>query len=145
MKIDHVNYRILEFLKKDARIPFTEIAQDLEISDATVHVRVKKMIDEGVIKGYTIKVNPEALGKRIYGLVLINVIPGTLEEVAKRLVENEKIDAIYEIHGQNDLIIKIWAGNLDEMRELMLKIREIPKVRSTELTTVLKVWKEKIL
>lgn len=142
MKIDHINSQILEILKKDARIPFTSIAEKLEISDATVHIRVKKMINGGIIKGFTIKVNPETLNNRIYGLVLINVVPGSLEEVARSLTENEKIDAIYETHGRDDLVMKIWAHNLGEMRKALLQIRSNPKVRSTELTTVLRVWKE---
>lgn len=144
LELDEVDYGILDKLRKDGRIPFTDIAKALDVSDATVHVRVKKLTDEGIIKGYTIKVDQEVWGKEVYGFVLINVTPGALEDVAKHLIKNENIDAVYEIHGQNDLIVKIWTSNLDEMRELMLRIREIPNVRSTELTTILKVWKERI-
>jgi len=66
-----------------------------------------------------------------------------LEDVANQLVENEKVSAVYEIHGPNDLIVKVEAGGLDEMRDLMLKVRGIPKVATSELITVYKVWKEK--
>ena len=72
----------------------------------------------------------------------MNVKPGTVEEVAKQLVENEEVSAVYEIHGPNDFIVKIEAANLDEMRDLVLKIREIPNVVASELTPVFKIWKD---
>jgi len=143
VKLDEIDYKILEILRGDARTPFTEVARALGISDATVHVRVKKMTDEGIIRRYTVEVDQEALGRKVHGFVLINIKPGSLEEVANQLVENEKVTAIYEIHGPNDLIVKIRAGDLDEMRDLMLRIRETPNLTTSELITVFKVWKEK--
>ena len=88
-------------------------------------------------------VDEEALGRKVRGFALINVNPGSLEEVANQLVENERVSAVYEIHGPNDLIMKVEAGDLDEMRDLVLKVREIPNVATSELITVFKVWKER--
>jgi Lrp/AsnC family transcriptional regulator for asnA, asnC and gidA len=144
LELDETDYKILETLRRDARTPFTEVGRDLGISDATVHVRVNKMMDEGIIKRYTIVVDDEALGRKVRGFMLINVNPGSLEEVANQLVENEGVSAVYEIHGPNDLIVKVEAGSLDEMRDLVLKVREIPKVATSELITVFKVWKENV-
>jgi len=143
VELDDINYKILATLRRDARTPFTEIGRNLGISDATVHVRVNKMMDEGIIKRYTIVVDEEALGRKVRGFMLINVNPGSLKEVANQLVENERVSAVYEIHGPNDLIVKVEAGDLDEMRDLVLKVREIPNVATSELITVFKVWKEK--
>jgi Lrp/AsnC family transcriptional regulator for asnA, asnC and gidA len=143
VELDKIDYKILDTLRRDARTPFTEIGRDLGISDATVHVRVNKMMDAGIIKRYTIVVDEEALGRKVRGFVLINVNPGSLEEAANQLVENERVSAVYEIHGPNDLIVKVEAGDLDEMRDLVLKVREIPNVATSELITVFKVWKEK--
>ena len=143
MELDEIDYKILETLRRDARTPFTEVGKDLGISDATVHVRVNKMMDASIIKRYTIVVDEEALGRKVRGFALINVNPGSLEDVANQLVENERVSAVYEIHGPNDLIVKVEAGGLDEMRNLMLKVREIPNVATSELITVFKVWKER--
>jgi Lrp/AsnC family transcriptional regulator for asnA, asnC and gidA len=143
VKLDEIDYKILEILRKDARTPFTEVGRNLGISDATVHVRVKRMMDEGIIKRYTIAVDEEALGRKIRGFVLMNVNPGSLKEVANQLVGNERVSTVYEIHAPNDLIVKIEASDLDEMRDIVLKIREIPNVATSELITVFKVWKER--
>jgi Lrp/AsnC family transcriptional regulator for asnA, asnC and gidA len=141
LNLDETDVKILEILRTDARTPFTDVGKRLGVSDATVHVRVKRMIDEGVIKKYTVEVDEDALGK-VRGFVLINVKPGFLETMMKQLMEDEEISAIYEIHGPNDLIVKIKAGNLHEMRNIMLRIREIPNIVTTELITIFKVWKE---
>lgn len=143
VELDEIDLKILETLMRDARTPFTEVGRQLGISDATVHFRVKKMIDNSIIKRYTIEVNKTALGRSVCGFVLLNVNPSSLGEVAKHLVENERVSAIYEVHGPNDLILKIWGGDLDEIRDLMLKIRGIPNIAATELIMILKVWKER--
>ena len=142
VELDQLDYKILEILREDARRPFTEVGRELGVSDATVHVRVKRMLDEGVVRRYTVEVDEAVLGRKVSGFVLLNVKPGSLEEVAEQLVENERVSAIYETHGPNDLIVKVQAGELDEMRDLMLKVREVPKVVSSKLITVLKVWKK---
>ena len=143
VELDELDHKILEILREDARTPFTEIGRNLGVSDATVHVRVNKMIDEGVIKRYTIQVSEAVLGRNVSGFVFLNVKPGSLQKVAKELVENEYVSALYETHGPNDLIVRIGAGELNEMRDLMLKVREVPNVVRSELITVLKVWKER--
>ena len=141
MKLDEIDYKILEILRRGARTPFTDVGRDLGISDATVHVRVKRMMDEGIIKRYTIEVDEKALGRYVCGFVLINVKPGSLEEAANQLAENERISAVYEVHGPNDFIMKIEASDLDEMRNLILEIRKIPNVVTSELIPVFKIWK----
>ena len=140
--MDALNYSILEILKKDSRTPFTEVGKDLGVSDATVHVRVNRMVEEGIIKRFTLEVNEETISTRVHSFVFMNVQPGRLEEVAKQLVDNEWTIGIYEIHGSNDLIIKLEAESLGEMRDQILKIREIPNVTTSEMTTVYKTWKE---
>lgn len=143
VELDELDYKILEILREDARTPFTEIGRDLGVSDATVHVRVNKMMDEGVIKRYTVQVDEEVLGRKVSGFVLLNVKPGFLREVARELVKNERVSAVYETHGPNDLIVMVQASKLDELRDLMLEVREVPNVLSSELITVLKAWKKK--
>lgn len=142
LELDEIDLKILEALRKDARTPFVSIARELGMSDSTVHFRLKKMIDAGVIKRYTIEVDEKVLGRNIYGFVFINVQPGSIEEVAKQLIEYEKVSGIYEIHGSYALMIKVWANNLDGIRDIILKIRKIPSVLQDELSTILKVWKE---
>lgn len=142
IELDEVDRKIIEILRMDARRPFTDIGKQLGISDATVHVRVKKLMDGGVIKRYTIDVEKSFLGKGTCGFALLNVKPGRLGNVTKRLIREENVSDIHEIDGPSDLLIKIGARDLDDLREVLLKIRKIPSVTGSELITVLKRWKE---
>ena len=139
--LDDVDAKILEILKKDSRTPFTEIASVLGVSDSTIHVRLKKLRDEGILLRYTVEVNEELLGNKVHGLAMINVDPGHLEEVISKLTMNNRISKIYETHGVNDLIVVLNAGNLDELRELIMEIRQIENISSTTIDTILKIWK----
>ena len=139
--LDETDTKILEILQKDARTPYTEIASTLGLSDSTIHVRLKKLKEEGVIKAYTIDINQELLGKKVHGLAMINVNLGHLDEVVPKLVALESVDQVYETHGINDLVVLIDAVDLDGLRDVLMQIRMIENVTSTALTTILKIWK----
>jgi len=142
VELDEIDRKIIDILRRDSRTPFTNIGKDLGISDATVHIRIKKLLEEGVIKKFTIDINKTFLGKEMCGFALLNIKPGKIEKVVKELVNNENISAVYEIHGPSDLLIKIDVKDLDELRKIMLRIHKISSITGTELITVLKTWKE---
>jgi len=142
MNIDETNQKILKVLEKDGRKPFTEIAKQFGISDAIIHIRVKKMIKDGVIKNFTVNLDEEILGSKINGFLLLNVVPGNLDNVRKKLMKNENVSEVYEVYSPNDLMIKIKTKSLEELRDCVKKIRTIPHVTSTNLITGLKKWEK---
>jgi Lrp/AsnC family transcriptional regulator for asnA, asnC and gidA len=139
--LDSLDHKILEVLREDSRIPFTEIGQKLGVSDATVYLRTKKMREEGIIKKFTVEIDEKILEDNFYGFVFINVDPGSIEDVVQKMLENEKINEVYEVHGSYDLISKARTKNLEEMRNMILEIREIPNISTSELITIYKEWK----
>ena len=139
--LDDVDAKIIEILKKNSRTPFTEVASMLGVSDATIHQRLKKLKAEGILLRYTVEINEDLLAKKIHGFALINVNLGHLEKVISKLTLNTNINKIYETHGMNDLIVLLNAGDLDELRELIMEIRQIENISSIKITTILKIWK----
>lgn len=139
--LDDIDKKIIEILKNDSRTPFTEIASALGLSDSTIHVRLKKLRDEGIILRYTVDLNEDLIEKKVHGLIMINVNPGHLEAVIEKLRVNHLITHIYEAHGDNDLIVTTNTKDLDELRELIIEIRQIPNIATTSLITILKIWK----
>src|SRR3972149_4143960 len=79
--IDETDLRILNVLRKAARTPFVDIARTAGVSDATVHHRVRSMLDEGVIERFSAIVNHEKLGYALTAFLEINVRPGALAKV----------------------------------------------------------------
>ena len=127
-------------------MPFVEVAKQIGISDATVHIRVRRLIADGLIKKFTISVDNNMLGYVHLAFMGINIEPGFADEVTEGLLKIDEVLEIHEMHGRFDLILKIRAKDLDQMREIVVnKIRKLPRILETELMTVLKTRKEEQL
>ena len=140
-KLDDVDRGIIEHLSMNARTTFVDIGKALDVSDATIYNRVNRLMEMGVIKRFTIDVDETAVGKGVSGFVLVNVKPGSVKEVSKRLCDIERVSEVYEVHGSEDLIAKVRAKNLGRLRSVILKVRGIPDVIETEFIPVFKTWK----
>jgi Lrp/AsnC family leucine-responsive transcriptional regulator len=141
MKLDEVDWRIIEHLRENARMTFVDIGKALEVSDATVYNRVKRLTEIGVIKKFTIEIDENAVGKRVSGFIKVSVKPGTIKEVSRQLCEIESVNEVHEIHGSEDLIVRIRAKNLGKLRSVILDVRGITGVVQTEFIPVFKTWK----
>ena len=141
--LDDVNLRIMDMLGRDSSTPFVEIAKQIGISDATVHIRVRRLISEGVINKFTISVDNDLLGYDHLAFIGINVQPGFADESIDGLSNLEEVLEIHEMHGAFDLFLKIRAKDLEQMRDVVEnKIGKLPRILETELMTVLKTKKE---
>ncbi|MCW4021198.1 MAG: Lrp/AsnC family transcriptional regulator [Candidatus Bathyarchaeota archaeon] len=140
-KLDEVDRGIIGHLRENARTTFVDIGKALGVSDATVYNRVNRLTEMGVIKRFTIEVDEAAIGPFAHGFILVNVKPGSVKEVSRQLVEIKRVSEIYEVHGAEDLIVKVGAKNLGRLRSVILKVRKIPDVIQTEFIPVFKTWK----
>ncbi|WP_327052659.1 Lrp/AsnC family transcriptional regulator [Halomicrococcus gelatinilyticus] len=121
MKLDDTDRAILEALQSDARTPFSEIARQIDMSSATVHDRVNRMEEAGVITGYHAKVDPKEVGLGISAFVGLRVEQGREKDTLERL---ESIDGVQEVHlttGSWDVLMRLYAEDADELRELMFE------------------------
>ena len=97
--LDNVNLKIMDILSRDSSTPFVEIAKQIGISDATVHLRVRRLIDEGVINKFTISVDNDLLGYDHLAFLGINVEPGFADEAIYELSSLEEVLEVHEMHG----------------------------------------------
>jgi len=141
LKLDEVDREIIEHLRENARTTFVDIGKALGVSDATVYNRVKRLMEMGVIKRFTIEVDETAMGPFAHGFILVNVKPGAVKDVSKELVEIERVCEVFEVHGSEELIVKVKGKNLSRLRSVILKVRRIPNVVDTEFIPVFKTWK----
>ncbi|MFQ5710411.1 MAG: Lrp/AsnC family transcriptional regulator [Candidatus Geothermarchaeales archaeon] len=141
-ELDRIDREIIKALREDARTPFTKIGRTLGVSDATVHVRVNRMRRAGIIKKYTTIVDERAVGRGVAGYVLISVKHGRVEEVSKELARMEMVTMIQEIHGANDILIKIETGDPESLRNAVMKTQELTSVTASECFIIFKTWKE---
>jgi Lrp/AsnC family transcriptional regulator, regulator for asnA, asnC and gidA len=141
--LDAIDFRIIDLLSKDSSSTFVDIAKHIGVSDATIHIRVRRLREAGIIGNFTISVDNKRLGYDHLVFMGVNVGPGFAEEVANGLSTIDEILEIHEMHNRFDLLLKIRAKNLDELREIVVnKIRSLPHILEAELMTILKTRKE---
>ncbi|WP_162224403.1 Lrp/AsnC family transcriptional regulator [Halorussus amylolyticus] len=121
MELDETDYAIIEALQEDARTPFSEIARRINMSSATVHDRVNRMEDAGVIEGYHAKVDPKMLDYDISAVVGLQVEQGQEQDTLDRLRDIPGVQEVHLTTGSWDVMMKVYAEDADRLRKLMFE------------------------
>jgi len=133
-EIDKLDLQILAHLLKDAKTPYTEIANRLTVSGGTIHVRMKKLESMGIVKGSHIEVDPSLLGYDICAFVGIYLEKGSLYNQIVDQLQN--IPEIVEAHyttGQYSIFLKVICKNTRQLRAVLNdKVQAIEGIQRTE-------------
>ena len=121
MDLDDTDREILRILQGDARTPFSEVARRIDMSSATVHDRVNRMQEAGVIEGYHAKVDPREVGFGISAIVGLRVEQGREQDTLDRLSAVEGVQEIHLTTGEWDVMARVYAEDADALRELMFE------------------------
>lgn len=133
--LDKIDVRLLEELKHNSRENIASLSKKLGIPRTTVHYRIKKLLEEGIIEKFTIKPNYKKLNLGTTAFILARYDPAaglTQREVAERI---SQIEWIYEVHiiaGEWDLLIKVRAPSAEDIGKIVVdKLREIKGIGQT--------------
>ena len=132
-KLDEVDHQILDMLIENTRTPFTDIAKKLLISAGTVHVRVKKMEEAGIIQGSSLTLNYEKLGYSFIayvGIFLQNT--SQTKFVLQRINEIPNVTVAHVTTGKFNIFCKIRAKDTNHAKEIIFKLDDIEGVYRTE-------------
>ena len=139
IEIDALDRKILVALQKDARMPYQQIAERLRISTGTVHNRIKKLTEQGVLGEPKADIRMEALGYRLHAFIGVS-----LKEASKTETVQRKLGAIpqvlesYFTTGEFSLICKLVVRETVELYEILTeRIQKIPEIQSTYTYVVL--------
>ncbi|GAA0257542.1 Lrp/AsnC family transcriptional regulator [Halobaculum roseum] len=119
MELDDTDREILRILQEDARTPFSEVARRIDMSSATVHDRVSRMEEAGVLRGYRAEVDPKALGYGVSAFVGLRVQQGHEEDALETLREVEGVREVHLTTGEYDVMLRVYAESTDDLRDLM--------------------------
>jgi len=133
IKLDEIDHQILDMLIDNTRIPFTDIAKKLLISAGTVHVRVKKMEESGIIRGSSLTLDYKKLGYSFiaYVGVYLNNTSQT-KFVLERINEIPFVTVAHITTGKFNIFCKIRARSTEHAKEVIFKLDEIEGVYRTE-------------
>ncbi len=132
--MDDLDRRILSILRRDARTPYTEIADRVGTSEGTVRNRVDRMTDEGVIERFTVTTRTGNVKAMIEISVEMNV---NTAAVGERMVEWEEVDFVWQVSGEDDVVLVVDAVDTRAVNELITKAREMDEVKSTKTRLIL--------
>jgi Lrp/AsnC family transcriptional regulator, regulator for asnA, asnC and gidA len=141
--IDKIDWQIVEILMQDGRISSSEIARRVgNISERVVRYRIKKLSSEGVIRISAI-INPRKLGYDVVADVFIEVEPSHIREVAKELIELDRVSYLAFSIGEDDISLQVVAHSNDEVYQFVAdSIGKLVGVRKTTTSIVPNVLKD---
>ncbi|TXB63405.1 Lrp/AsnC ligand binding domain-containing protein [Phaeodactylibacter luteus] len=133
-EIDDLDKQILSILMRNAKKPYTDIAKQLFVSGGTIHVRMKKMEDAGIVKGYHLAVDHERLGYDISAFLGIYLDKSSLyEDVAGELEKIPEVVAAHYTTGLYSIFATIICRDTTHLREVLHdKIQKISGIQRTE-------------
>lgn len=141
-ELDDLDETILTVLQDDARTSFAELARKLKVSEGTIHMRVKKLREKGVIEGFHARVSPGKMGKGLTAIVSIKAEPSRYSEVLGKIVEMEDAYEVFDMTGEFYAMLKVRAADIENLAKIIDKIGDIEGVTSTRTEVVLKTLKE---
>ena len=132
-KLDATDQSILDMLIKNTRTPFTDIAKKHGISAGTVHVRVKKMEEAGIITGSSLRLDYNKLGYSFIAYVGIYLLKTSQTQfVLERINEIPYVTVAHVTTGKFNIFCKIRAKNTTHAKEIIYKLDDIEGVTRTE-------------
>jgi len=133
--LDVTDMRLLKELKENARENIASLSKKLGIPRTTVHYRIRKLVDEGVIEKFTVKPNYKKLDLGTTAFILARYEPDsglTQREVANRVAALEGVYEVHVVAGEWDLLIKVRAPNSEEVGRIVVdRLREIKGIGQT--------------
>lgn len=140
LTLDDIDLKILSILMKDAKTPYTDIAKQLFVSSGTVHVRMKKMEEMGIIKSFNLQLNYHELGYDITAFLGIYLNKSSqYDSVAKKLEEIPEIVDLHYTTGNYSMFLKLICKDTNHLREILMdKIQKIEDITRTETFISLK-------
>jgi Lrp/AsnC family transcriptional regulator, leucine-responsive regulatory protein len=117
--LDAVNVRLLRELRANPRLPMSALARRVKMSAPAVTERVKRLEETGVIAGYSMQVDPSALGLPVAAYVRIRPAPGQLHKVADIVERTPEVVECHRITGEDCFLLKVHVSRIDNLEEVL--------------------------
>ena len=130
--MDATDQALIALLRQNARLNVADLAHKLKVSRGTVTNRIKKLEDEQVIVGYTVRLRPESEPERIRAWMGVTVEGNRTREVIANLLGEPGVAALHDTNGRWDLLAELEVRSMGELSQVLERIRLITGIRGTE-------------
>lgn len=133
-EIDNTDLKILEILMQDAKRPYTEVAKKVNVSQGTVHVRMNKMEEAGILEKTTLRINYARLGYDITAFIGIYLEKSALYDMVLSKLRNiPEITSIHYTTGNYSMFVKIHCRDTNHLKEVLHdKMQQVEGIERTE-------------
>lgn len=139
--MDSIDRELISLLRDNARTPIMTIAKKLKVARATVQNRISKLEEQGVILGYTVRLQSDAHDQGIRAFTSIGIRGHHAAEVKRVLRGHPSVVAIHTTNGRWDLMAELRADTLEAFDRALNSIRSIPHIENTETSILLSTYK----
>lgn len=142
MTLDDLDTEILRILENDARISYRSISENLDISVGTVHNRIAKLKEQGIIKGYLLHLDDLKLNYTLKAVISLIIKGKKLRDILTKLSTYPQVTNVYSISGSVSAVLICRFQNMDDFRDFTNILNEEESIRQLDTNIVLDVYKE---
>ncbi|NLM02080.1 MAG: Lrp/AsnC family transcriptional regulator [Methanothermobacter wolfeii] len=142
VKIDDIDRKIIDLLNEDGRMSYRNISRILDVSVGTVHNRVEKLVQKGVIKKFVPIIDHSKLGYKLTAIIGVKVKGGALRNWETRTAYHKNVLAVYDVTGEFDAILIGKFKDTSELDSFIKGLLSEGDVQRTYTQTVLNIVKE---
>lgn len=133
--LSDIDYQLLERLRHNSRESHVNLATAVGTSEGTVRARIKRLVESGVIRQFTVRTT----GANLKALIEIKSDTNVhTTQLSKRMAGWQGIEVVYETSGDEDVVVIAEADDTEQLNAIIERIRKLPNVRSTRSRLILK-------
>jgi Lrp/AsnC family transcriptional regulator for asnA, asnC and gidA len=139
--LDELDLAIIDRLQVDGRKAYTEIAQELGVSEGTVRNRYTRLVEDGIIQVIAM-IDPHRLGIDAPALVGVSLETGDWDEAITAIANFDEVSYLVLVSGEYDLIVEVMCQDRDHLADFLQRtLRQVPGVIRTQTFTILRTYK----
>jgi DNA-binding Lrp family transcriptional regulator len=137
-RLDEIDRRLVDLLRIHSRRAVSDLADEVHVSRASAYRRLRRLEDEGVITGYTVRTDPAALGLHVAAIILVSCDQASWRSARRHLAEVPGVEHLVATTGPFDFVLRVRVPNAETLRDVVLeRLHAIAEVRSTQTLFVL--------
>ena len=141
MDMDNKDFSIINVLKENSRLSIRDVAKATKLRPSTVHQRMLRLKEKGIIQKFTLKLDNKAVGEGFIVFMLIKTKPSA---VLDKIINNKHVKEFFGVTGEYDLLLKLKFKGVDEFNDFVIKFRKEQAVQTTLTMVVTADIKEEV-
>jgi Lrp/AsnC family transcriptional regulator for asnA, asnC and gidA len=143
LSMDSVDFKLLRIITDDARTPLKKMAREVGLSPSGVRRRIKRLERVGVIKQYSVLIDPQKCGYKVLALVTIEADSKGIKELVRNLQRRHEVCELHKMTGEDRLVAKIRSKDIESLNKFIEEhLNSSDSVRRISTAITMETYKE---